>query len=66
VTGDDAMSLVGSPTIVRVRSAANHAVMAEGTVVAYSQSPQILVIAADGSRSWWPINLPIDVLEETR
>jgi hypothetical protein len=54
-------------TRVRVRSGAlgcEQQVMTEGKVVAYSASPQILVEADDGTKTWWSVNLPIDVLGE--
>ena len=61
----DPVDMVIESTRVRVHSGAlgcEHQVMAEGRVVAYSASPQILVQADDGTRSWWPVTLPIEVV----
>lgn len=34
----------------------------EGTVVAYSATPQVLIEAEDGSRDWWGVDL-VEVLD---
>lgn len=61
----DPHDLVANTARVRVRSGAlgqERHVMAEGKVVAYSQHPQICVEADDGTQSWWPVTLPVDVV----
>lgn len=60
MTSHDPYDWVNNSTRVRVRTGAT----GSDAVMAYSQSPQILVVADDGTRSWWPVTLPIEVMEE--
>lgn len=53
---DDAMRMVENGSYVAVRNDMG-AVMAQGEVVAFSRTPQVLVRAEDGTQSWWPITL---------
>lgn len=66
MTARDPMRWVREGTRVRIYSAAAgfRDALAEGKVVAYSIAPQICVEDATGEKTWWRVDLPINVLEE--
>lgn len=67
ISAEQAHALVAERSRVRVRSGAvgcEHVVMAEGRVLGYCPAPSLLIEHADGSRSQWSVDLPIDVLPE--
>jgi hypothetical protein len=62
-----ALNMVLFKRRVRIHSGAQglqDVVIAEGRVVAYTSVPSLTIEHADGSRSTWPVTLPITEIEE--
>lgn len=69
ISHERATELVAQGSRIRVRSGAlgcEQIVMAEGKVIAYCPAPSLVIRHADGTRSSWSVDLPIDVLPEVR
>jgi hypothetical protein len=67
ISAERAKALVGEGARIRVRSGGigcEHVVMAEGRVIAYCPAPSLVIEHADGTRSSWSVDLPVDVLGE--
>lgn len=67
ISSEHAFDLVMRRARIRVHSGAighEDLVMAEGSVIAYTPAPSLLIEHADGTRSSWLVDLPITELPE--
>jgi hypothetical protein len=56
-------SLMADQARVRVWDMQGASIFAEGVVVAYSGTPMLCVRADNGTKSWWGVELPLDVAD---